>query len=559
MHRLPSFVFRSSLHRRTALTLLATMLTVGCLVSPILAQRSDGARPQPVQVDWAAVARDMQTVSPELATETPELPPRRRARVERRLSGYAVKEGMAPLALLNDALVDVVPGVEKIRIPVLVPFETSRFLGEKASPTLESRPLHPREHRGYLFGAGGGLQLLPGSAGYDALVTYEPEALQALGIASMRRRMVHIAGAALSYGSAEAGELVGDMQAQLPGLRRHEGDNEVAYTFRKYGVPYFAVVSCSNQPLYPNALPCQQAEILLRTAVQNLRLIGGNPLPIKEGASASKPANPNPPRPARVSPDFKYYPPGKLLEGTGDDGMDGSPDRNVYGDILFPIRKAPSYGQPQVFMHWGNCVSSPGTSDRVVPLPKEPEDKHARYRCKQNQKQLLHWEGHPENYAYPWRDNFCESRRGAAGSTPECPAKRGHQGQDIRPSTCPGPADAETCQPDVHEVIAVAAGNACRDGNKIRLKFDTTSLYYVYLHMNVSTLDAAGMKDQHCTPVKAGTVLGKVGNFQDVIGGTSTHLHFEIHPVDPYSRFNPYMTLIRAYERLIGAKGTELP
>jgi hypothetical protein len=54
-------------------------------------------------------------------------------------------------------------------------------------------------------------------------------------------------------------------------------------------------------------------------------------------------------------------------------------------------------------------------------------------------------------------------------------------------------------------------------------------------------------------------VIGKVGNFQDVIGGTTTHLHFEIHPIDPSSRFNPYMTLIRAYERLIGAKGTELP
>ena len=30
------------------------------------------------------------------------------------------------------------------------------------------------------------------------------------------------------------------------------------------------------------------------------------------------------------------------------------------------------------------------------------------------------------------------------------------------------------------------------------------------------------------------------------------------HPVDPLSRFNPYMTLIRAYERAIGAKGKEL-
>src|SRR2546422_444271 len=82
--------------------------------------------------------------------------------------------------------------------------------------------------------------------------------------------------------------------------------------------------------------------------VRQLRLIGGSPLPVKVRASAASPL-----RPARVSRVFKYYPPGKLLKGTGDDGMDGLADRNVYGDIRFPIKTAPSYAQSQVFMHWG--------------------------------------------------------------------------------------------------------------------------------------------------------------------------------------------------------------
>ena len=556
MARWLSLPLRSLHRRRSALAIVCTSLTVGCLATPILAQRSQQAVPQRVEIDWPAVARDALALSPQLAADPKDkaLSPRLRSRAAGRLAGYAIKDGMTPLALLNDLVVDVIPQVAAIPVPVLAPFETSRFLGEKARVRADSPRLQTSEHRSYLFGAGATLQLVPGTTGYDALVTYEPDALQGLGIASTRRRMVHIAGAALSYGRAEAGELVPDLQAQYPGLRRQQSDNEVAYTFRKYGVPYFAIVSCSYQPLDANALKCEQAEALLRVAVRNLRLIGGNPLPIKARASTA-----SPPRPTPVSSDFKYYPPGKLLEGTGDDGMEGAADRNVYGDIQFPILTAPSYAQPQVFMHWGNCLSTPGTTDKIVPLPKQSGDNHVRYRCKQNQRQLLHWEGHPENYAYPWRDNFCEARRGAAGSTPECPARRGHQGQDIRARSCPGAAGAETCQPDVHEVVAVATGNACRDGNKVRLRFDTTSLYYVYLHMNTNTLDAAGIRDQRCTPVQEKKVLGKVGNFQDVIGGTTTHLHFEIHPIDPSSQFNPYMTLIRAYERLIGAKGTELP
>ena len=193
-----------------------------------------------------------------------------------------------------------------------------------------------------------------------------------------------------------------------------------------------------------------------------------------------------------------------------------------------------------------------------MPLPRQPGDQHDRYRCKQNQKQLLHWEGHPENYAYPWRNNFCEARGGAPGSTLECPAGRGHQGQDIRASGCPGPAGADTCQTDFYEVIAVATGNACRDGNKIRLRFRYDGALLrtpAHEHQHDGRRANKG-PTLHSSARKR--VIGKVGNFQDVTGGTSTHLHIEIHPVDPLSRFNPYMTLIRAYERRIGALGTEI-
>lgn len=554
MPRLLNTVTRSQHRRRNILALSVSALTVSLLIGPLHAQRAETPIPQKAQVDWSAAARDAQSLSPLLsrAPQDKAFTRRHRSRVTRRLDRLTIKEGMAPLAHLNEVAVELFPGVATVPIPVLAPFETSRFLNEKARFKDGGARSRVNMRREFLHDAGSTLQIVPDATGYDAIVTYEPGALGRRGIASRKRRMVHIAGAAQSYGGAETGDLVADLQAEYPGLRRYLGEDEVGYSFRKYGVPYFAIASCSSGRTDPEALTCEQAEDLLRITVRNLRLLGGSPLPMKARASAK------PPPPRRMSSKFQYFPPGKLLDNTGDDGKEGAPDRNVYANIRFPLKEAPSYGQSQVFMNGGNCLSTPGTTDHIVPLNPQPGDTRARYRCTQNQKQLLRWEGHPENYGQPWRDNFCEARRGTPGSTLECPAGRGHAGQDIRPKDCPGAATSAKCRPDTHPVVAVATGNACRDGNKIRLRLVGADQYYVYLHMNKRTMDAAGMQDQRCTAVAREQVIGKVGNFQDVEGGTTTHLHFEIHPVNALSRFNPYMTLVRAYEQLIGAQGTEI-
>jgi hypothetical protein len=219
MRRLLFLPIRPLLCRRNLLATLCLFLTVGCLVTPILAQRGEQAVPRQVQIDWLAAVRDAQTLSPQLSTNPTDLPSRLRASVADRLSGYAIKDGMTPLALLNELVIDLFPGVATIPMPVLVPFETARFLAEKARVKANSPRLQPGEHRRYLYGAGGTLQLVPDTTGYDALVTYEPDALRNLGIASTRRRMVHIAGGTQSYGGDQPGDLVEDMQAQFPGLR----------------------------------------------------------------------------------------------------------------------------------------------------------------------------------------------------------------------------------------------------------------------------------------------------------------------------------------------------
>ena len=60
--------------------------------------------------------------------------------------------------------------------------------------------------------------------------------------------------------------------------------------------------------------------------------------------------------------------------------------------------------------------------------------------------------------------------------------------------------------------------------------------------------------------VHEGEVIGQVGNFSKKEGGTSYHLHFDVQvPTrDGWVFVNPYMTLVAAYERLIGGRGEEI-
>jgi hypothetical protein len=76
-----------------------------------------------------------------------------------------------------------------------------------------------------------------------------------------------------------------------------------------------------------------------------------------------------------------------------------------------------------------------------------------------------------------------------------------------------------------------------------------------YLHMNPAMLDAGGLFSGR--QVREGEVIGKVGNYFQKPGGTSYHLHFDVQvPTrEGWVFVNPYMTLVAAYERLIGGRG----
>lgn len=222
-----------------------------------------------------------------------------------------------------------------------------------------------------------------------------------------------------------------------------------------------------------------------------------------------------------VQPVFSFHPPGALLGGTGA----GFPEQVVHApDMVFPIKSAPAYLQSQVFMFGGGVAGGDQCDAR--------------------------------NYAYPWRDNFCETRSANRGS-PFCPVNKIHQGQDIRVGT------AEDCNTlrrqsaaarGIHEVVAVEDGVISSIGT-YTVKLRSEGSIYNYMHLNMNRLAVTAGQF-----VKAGDLIGYVSND---FGGTPTtiHLHFEITQNtagNGWVHVPPYLSLVKAYERRENGPGEQL-
>ena len=231
--------------------------------------------------------------------------------------------------------------------------------------------------------------------------------------------------------------------------------------------------------------------------------------------------DPTPP----VTPVFSYHAPGTLLPGSGT----GSPDRTVYApDMVFPILNAPAYPQSMVW-NFGGGIGGGDECDA-------------------------------RNYAYPWRDNFCEKRSRRNG-TPSCPVDRVHLGQDIRVG------DAAGCNAMRREYRNNARGIAryrvvaAEDGVISNIGRYTVTLrsgprIYRYLHMNMRALQVS-LGDT----ISAGQHIGYVSKD---FGGTPTtfHLHFEIKVNTPEGGWEfvpPYTSLVESYARREQGPGEEIP
>jgi murein DD-endopeptidase MepM/ murein hydrolase activator NlpD len=203
-----------------------------------------------------------------------------------------------------------------------------------------------------------------------------------------------------------------------------------------------------------------------------------------------------------------FMPSGDLESGSGT----GLHDETVhYPGMRFPIENAPAFANSQVYRPGGQQGGSGGQCANV-------------------------------NYDYPWRDNFCEKRDRA---TPLCPTGKGHQGQDIRPSSC---------KADLHWAVAVADGIISHIGSYSFTLQTPAGVLYNYLHVNLSTLTVAKGDN-----VSRGQKLAKVSNW---FGGESTtiHLHFEIKDTvtaggtKKILHIPPYASLVASYKSLLAGK-----
>jgi len=475
-----------------------------------------------VDVDWDAVRATVSDLSP-LLTE-----------------GGADGARSDALARLNQAIHDVFPNIAASPIPVLLPFDTAAYLKDKAAANGSAI------NRGKYFGGftASNVFFFPGPAGYDASILLQPQDSGSLQFGKAVDAQISASSVIyeLDAPSMPEGSPIPELESQFPGIRRLMIENHLRYTFVRFGVPYVVTMMCT-EGRRERRLSCRDAD---KVGIQFLKTLS-----IAGGAPAHEPARialQTIDRPEKVSPTFTYYAPGDVLPGTGMHGQAGRGDPTVFAKIRFPMADAPSYVNSQVFMNWGEC-------DFTGRVSLGGSGKDASYRCRVNSIPLFRDES--RNYTYPWRDNFCEHRYFAVS---QCPAGLGHQGEDIRPGFCVlHSPDSERCEPYHHDIVAVRDGLVLRDPGDQALYLVVNApgehIRFRYLHMDPRLLDAAGMVSGRA--LTAGEVIGAVDNYEDHQGGTTYHLHFDVQvPTrDGWLFVNPYMTLVAAYERLIGARG----
>ncbi len=224
------------------------------------------------------------------------------------------------------------------------------------------------------------------------------------------------------------------------------------------------------------------------------------------------PAEPEPEPPAPEPITWPHEPGGALVPGSGS----GSTDPTIWAvGMRFPMEAGPAYPNSQVYGYGGYQAPGPGG------------------QCD------------ARNYSYPWRDNFCETRSWTNG---QCPAGRGHQGQDIRPATC---------VKKVHWVVAPENGKITAIGGYTVTFLGDSGRIYRFLHMDMAGVHALFPNSASKNGITRGQHLGKVSAD---FGSTATtiHLHFEIKaPVSSgggaavVQFVPPYSSLVDSYSRLL--------
>ena len=464
------------------------------------------------QVDWRAAVASLAGVD---ALGPTVLANRTRA--------AGTRNSQPALARLNAVMSAHFAALNTSPVPVLLPFDVAARLRDQAEGHVAE------DDRRYLSGFHAAKFFYPGPAGYDAAFAINASDIPELADAKFSAPVVVlISGSALLYEidmpASAGGAPVAALEDEFPGIRKTILEHHLRYTFVRYGVPYSVSVGCFETASVRHKVPsCRMADQVAQRFLRALRVVGGSPRPLR----ALKPWPIE--RPEKVSQTFGYYAPGQIQSGTGFRGKGGRQDYTVYSQIRFPLAEVPAYVGSERFHR--------GPKTRIA----DPNDIQPA-QISQN----------------PWRDNFCE-RRGFSVS--QCPTGIGHQGQDMRPLICRPAPNSDRCDPP-GDVVAARGGVILRapkqEAAYLFVNSANEHIRFRYLHMIPRKMDADNLLSGR--RVHEGEVIGEVGNYNMRENGTSYHLHFDIQVPTRHGwvLVNPYTTLVAAYERLIGERGTEL-
>jgi len=447
---------------------------------------------------------------------------------------------------INAQLQKRFPGIARSSVPVLLPINLAAFRadvaageGDVSSSDKYFGPFRPANF------------FLPGPAGYMATF-YLNNGAGGLNVSYKKKPVeISVTGAAfvVELDGPEHQEIFPvrekDLEDLYPGIKRVLHEAHVRYVFKRFGVPYVIAIQCYDRPVSSRYLSCKEADPVAVKFLRMLATVGGTPQPIAEPhLDLGRP---------QAESDFTYFSPGYLITNSGYRGeFPGRVDYHVYARMRFPIANPPGYVISQSFMPWGDCYRTGHNGRRGK--------KGMQYSCKRNGIPLEFDESAAVNFSYPWRDNFCEQRDFLVG---QCPGGRGHQGQDIRPGGCTlFNAEADRCLPYKHSVAAVRDGLIWRTAGNLAayivVNTRDTFVRFRYLHMNPNFMDREGLLSGR--EVSEGEIIGKVATWGDFENGTSYHLHFNMQVFGKvgWVWVNPYMSLVLAYERQIGGRGTEV-
>jgi hypothetical protein len=429
------------------------------------------------------------------------------------------------LKRLNAASGRYLPNIAASTVPVLLPFDAAAVLRDQGK-TADTKDAPNGES--YFSGFHPPRFFLPGPAGYGATFAIHTSDIKELADISLPDPIeIQIAGFGLYHELDEqpVPEMrpVPALEQKFPGIRRMYMEGHLRYAFMRFGVPYVVSIECFEGRPRLLRLICTQADRIALHFLNALRVVGGTP---------HKPTTVEPPlvvRPKITSPTFTYYGPGKIFPGSGFRSAVGRVDYTAYAPMRFPLEEAPSYANSQIY-----------------------RTRHAKAGAREASA------APSTDYAYPWRDNFCERRGFTVG---QCPGGIGHQGQDLRPEACRVPLGNDRCDP-AHNLVAVRSGAIMRSPKQeavyIVVNAANEHIRFRYLHMEPRKMDEENLLSWR--DVREGEVIGQVSTYSRKENGTSYHLHFDIQVPTKYGWVfvNPYMTLVTAYERLIGARGAEI-